>query len=122
MKGPQMEILRIDACSFGTLVVNGKSYTDDLLIYPDGEITGPWWRKRGHQLSMDDMRELLDSSPEVIVAGTGVSGGMKPDEDLEKELSKLAITFIPLPNKEAIKAFNKLVTQKRVGACFHLTC
>jgi hypothetical protein len=66
MKGPQMEILRIDNCSFGTLVVNGKTYTDDLLIYPDGEITGPWWRKRGHQLSMDDMRELLDSSPEVI--------------------------------------------------------
>jgi hypothetical protein len=117
-----MEILRIDKCSFGSLVINGKSYLDDLLICPDGEITGPWWRKRGHQLSMDDMRELIDSSPEVIVAGTGVSGGMKPDRNLGKDLSKLAIEFIAAPNEEAIKVFNKLVTEKRVGACFHLTC
>jgi hypothetical protein len=117
-----MEILRIDNCVFGTLFINGKSYTDDLLIYPDGNITGPWRRKRGHQLSMDEMRELIDSSPEVIVAGTGVSGGMKPDRNLGKDLSKLAIEFIAAPNEEAIKVFNKLVTEKRVGACFHLTC
>ncbi len=53
---------------------------------------------------------------EVIIAGTGVSGGMKPDENLEKDLSKLAIEFIEAPNYEAIKIFNKLVPGKRVGA------
>jgi uncharacterized protein len=74
-----MKSLRIDSCSFGSIVINGKTYTDDLVIHPDGKILKPWRRKRGHQLSMDDLRELIDSAPEVIVAGTGVSGGMKSD-------------------------------------------
>ena len=117
-----MKTLRIDNCSFGSLVINGKTYTDDLVIYPDGEIMGPWRRKRGHQLSMDDLRELIDSSPEVIVAGTGVSGGVIPDRNLEEDLSKLAIEFIAAPNEKATKAFNELVAEKRVGAGFHLTC
>ena len=117
-----MENIKIDSCSFGTLVIDGMTYTDDLIILPDGEILKPWRRKRGHQLSMDDLRELIDSSPEVIVAGTGVSGGVIPDRNLEEDLSKLGIDFIAAPNEKAIKAFNELMQDKRVGAGFHLTC
>ncbi len=117
-----MKALKIDRCSFGTLVINGMQYTEDLIIHPDGKILMPWRRKRGHQLSMDDLRDLVDSSPEVIVAGTGVSGDVIPDRNLEEDLSKLAIEFIAAPNEKAIKAFNELVPEKRVGAGFHLTC
>ena len=121
-----MTDIKIDSYSFGTLVINNKTYTDDLIILPDGKILKPWWRKRGHQLTMDDLRELIDSSPEIIVAGTGVSGGVsggvKPDKNLEPELSKLGIEFIVAPNEEAIRIFNELATDKRVGAGFHLTC
>lgn len=117
-----MKSLRIDSCSFGTLIINGKPYTDDLIIHPDGKILKPWRRKRGHQLSLDDLRELIGSSPEVIVAGTGVSGGVIPDRNLEEDLSELAIDFIAAPNEKAIKVFNELVQDKRVGAGFHLTC
>lgn len=121
-EGNGMKPGRIDSCSFGTLCINGKPYTDGLTIRPDGKILKPWRRKRGHQLSMDDLRELIDSSPEVIVVGTGVSGGVIPERNLEEDLSKLAIEFIAAPNEKAIKAFNELVKEKRVGAGFHLTC
>jgi hypothetical protein len=114
--------MRIDKCSFGRIVIDGKTYTDDLIILPDGEIFGPWWRKRGHGLTMDDLQALLDAAPEVIVAGTGVSAGVKPDRTLESDLARLAIEFIAAPNDEAIRIFNELVTTKRVGAGFHLTC
>jgi hypothetical protein len=117
-----MKILRIDGCSFGSLVINGKTYTDDLVIHPDGEILKPWRRKRGHQLSMDDLRGLIDSSPDVIVAGTGVSGGVKPDKSVESDLAKLGIAFIAAPNEEIIRVFNALAPDKKVGAGFHLTC
>ena len=117
-----MESLRIDSCSFGIHIINGKSYTNDLIIHPNGKTLKPWRRKRGHQLSLDDLRELIDSSPEVIVVGTGVSGGVIPDRNLEEDLSKLAIDFIAAPNEKAIKVFNELVQDKRVGAGFHLTC
>ena len=117
-----MKTTKIDSCSFGTLVINGKLYTDDLIIFPDGDILKPWWRRRGHQLSMDDLRNLIDSAPEVIVAGTGMSGGVKPDKNLKSELSKLAIEFISAPNNEAIRIFNEMALERRIGAGFHLTC
>ena len=121
-KGNEMKSVRINSCSFGTLIINGKPYTDDLIIHPDGKILKPWRCKKGHQLSMDDLRELIDLSPGVIVAGTGMSGGVIPDRNLEEDLSKLAIEFIAAPNEKAIKVFNELVLDKRVGAGFHLTC
>ena len=73
-------------------------------------------------LVTDDIRDLLDSSPDVIIAGTGVNGRMKPDENLVNELSNMAIEFIAGPNEKAIRLFNRLVSERRVGACFHLTC
>lgn len=117
-----METIKIDSCSFGILVINEKTYTEDLIIFPDGEILIPWWRKRGHQLIMDDLKDLIKTAPEVIVAGTGVSGGVKPDKNLETELAKLAIEFIGAPNEDAIRIFNTLASEKKIGAGFHLTC
>ena len=114
--------IKIDRCSFGSLVINGKTYRDDLIILPDGKILKPWWRKKGHQLTMSDLQELIDSSPEIIVVGTGVSGRVIPDNNLEADLAKLSIGFIAVPNEEAIKVFNQLAPEKRIGGGFHLTC
>jgi hypothetical protein len=117
-----MKTFRIERCSFGIVVIEDKTYTDDLIILPDGKILKPWWRKRGHQLTMDDIHDLIDSSPEIIVAGTGVSGNMKPENNLVKDLSRFAIELIAEPNDKAIEVYNKMGPEKRVGACFHLTC
>ena len=112
----------IDACSFGVIVIDGKKHTSDLLIYPDGRITEPWWRRRGHRLSSDDIRDLLESEPEFIIAGTGVSGQVRPDKALGKLLLQKGITFIAVPNHDAMRQYNEIYKGKRVGACFHLTC
>ena len=117
-----MQTVKIGGCSFGTIVIDGRTYTDDLFILPDGKIVKPWRRKRGHQLTMDDLGVLIDSAPETIVVGTGVSGGVKTDKDLNAVLGTVNIEFIAKPNKEAIKLFNRLASEKRVGAGFHLTC
>jgi len=117
-----MKTFKIDSCSFGRITINGKPYTDDLIIHPDGKIVGPWWRERGHQLSWNDLTDLIESAPEIIIAGTGVSGMVKPDKGLEEKLSHISIEFIAAPNQRAMETFNELVSKKRVGACFHLTC
>lgn len=112
----------IESFAFGLIVINGEKYTSDLVIYPDGHVEDLWRRKSGHLLSADDMDRLIKSEPEVIVAGAGVSGFMKPEKKLKKLLSQKGIKFILQPNKEAIKAYNTLLLKNRVGACFHLTC
>ena len=121
-RGDGMNALLIESCSFGSIVINGKTYKDDLIVLPDGKIIKPWWRPRGHQLNMNDLTALIDSSPDVIVVGTGIHGRVIPDETLSNDLSCLAIELIAKPNEEAIRRLNGLQPGKRVGACFHLTC
>ncbi len=116
------KFLKIETCSFGLIVIDGKQYTADLVIYPDGHIADSWWRKSGHSLSIGDIGELIENEPEVIIAGTGVNGLMKPVKGLEQMLSEKGIEFISVPNQEAMELFNELSSEKRVGACFHLTC
>ena len=75
-----------------------------------------------HRLTMDDIRGLVEACPEVIVAGTGMAGLMRPDSKLVKGLSDVGIEFLYARNKKALKLFNNLAPLRRIGACFHLTC
>lgn len=117
-----MKPLRIDAFSFGFLVICGKKYTSDLMIYPDGHVVESWWRKRGHRLSIDDISLLIESGPDVIIAGKGVGGMMNPEPELEALLNSKGIRFLAAGNEEAVDFFNELAPKQKVGACFHLTC
>lgn len=92
-KGEGEDFKMIETCSFGLIVIDGKKYTSDLIIYPDGDIADYWRRKSGHRLSSDDIGELIKSGPEVIIAGTGVSGLMKSEKELEGLLHKKNIRF-----------------------------
>ena len=112
----------IESYAFGSIVVDGRKFTSDLVIYPDGHIDAFWWRKAGHRLASDDIHKLINSKPEVIIAGTGSSGLMKPEKELEKLLQQRGIEFISVLSRKAVKIYNDLSSKKNVGACFHLTC
>ena len=112
----------IDSFGFGSVVIDGKKYSSDLVIYPDGRIVVGWWRKSGHRLFTEDIHELIQAEPEVIIAGTGIYGYMKPDKGLENLLHQKGIAFFAEKNENAIQTYNQEVINKRVGACFHLTC
>ena len=56
------------------------------------------------------------------MVGTGVNGRVIPGKNLKADLAKMSIEFIAVPNEEAIKVFNQLVSEKRIGGGFDLTC
>ena len=112
----------IDSYAFGKIVIDGRLYTSDLIIYPDGRIVDGWWRQRGHLVTEADIKGLIASGADVIVVGTGSSGMLKPARDLEKSLKKKGIQTVTAPSRTAMNHFNELSGLKKVGACFHLTC
>ena len=112
----------ITGYSFGHMVINGKGYSSDLIIYPDGRVRSSWWRKSGHVLSSSDINDLIETAPQAIVAGTGAYGMMKPAPELEKLLAEKGIEFLAAPTKEAVGLYNDLSGRKSTGGCFHLTC
>ncbi|RLI41160.1 hypothetical protein DRO69_11945, partial [Candidatus Bathyarchaeota archaeon] len=62
----------IDSYDFGVIVIKGKRYTSDVIVLPEKVIDG-WWRKEGHSLHMEDLKEVIEREPkpEVLVVGTG---------------------------------------------------
>jgi len=113
----------IESSAFGRMSIDGQIYTSDLFIFPDGRVQDGWWRRRGHALGVDDIMALVDDSLDLIVAGTGTSGRMRPEADLSPFLREKGIEFIAEPNSRAIPIYNQKVSMGlKVGACFHLTC
>jgi hypothetical protein len=112
----------INAFAFGSMVIDGRSYHSDLIVFPDGRVQDSWRRLQGHVLSQQDISALIASGSEIIIAGTGVNGRMRPEDALERYLSKKNIRFMAGPNAQAVDWFNDSYQERKVGACFHLTC
>jgi len=112
----------IDSYRFGHIVVDGTSFDSDVMILPDGRVDSSWWRKEGHALTLDDINVLVAAAPEIIVAGTGASGRMRPEPALADQLDERGMSFKALPTDEAVDFFNEVRRDRKAGACLHLTC
>lgn len=112
----------IESYSFGHMTIDGKSYSKDIIIFPDNSILSPWWRSQGHRLEISDLEKLISMKPEVIIVGTGSSNLMRPSPELEELLAQRSIEFIAQPTGEAVQTYNSITKKKKTGGCFHLTC
>lgn len=113
----------IESSAFGAMTIDGRTYSSDLVIFPDGRVEDSWWREQGHRFTRADLENLIAAEPEIIVAGTGVYGLAKIDPGLRAALSGAGIELIAVRTKKAVKAFNLAREQgRKVAGCFHLTC
>ena len=112
----------INSYSLGSMTIDGVKYSKDVIIFPDGRIHNPWWRNQGHTLALNDLDELLLAKPEVIVAGTGAMGLMRPAAELSNFLAQHDIEFIAQRTSRAVETYNQMSGNRKVGGCFHLTC
>ncbi|MEN8780613.1 MAG: MTH938/NDUFAF3 family protein [Desulfobacterales bacterium] len=102
--------------------VAGKTYTTDLKIIGD-TVKDNWWRRQGHRLLSDDIVDILESRPDVLVVGTGYAGNLDIPASLSKELSERGVRLLSNRTAEAVELFNRHREQKEnVAGAFHLTC
>ncbi len=111
----------IDSYDFGKIVIDGKEYKEDVIIWPNN-IDCPWWRAEGHNLTLEDISEVIKAKPEVLIVGTGYSGIMKVSKEVKKSIEAQGIKVIIEHSKKACQIYNKLSVTKKVIACLHLTC
>ena len=113
--------MHIDSYDFGHIVIDGVSYRQDLLIWPD-RIKTDWWRQESHLLRVDDVTEALAADPEVLVVGKGDTGHMEVDPPLTAHLKEKGIGLVAVPTREACRIINSTVGKRRLAAALHLTC
>lgn len=112
----------IESYDFGEIIIGGKRYTSDVIIYPD-RVDSSWWRKTSHQLEPDDLPDqVLNEKPDVILIGTGYYGYMKVLPETKKLIESKGIKFLIEDTKRAYHTFNELSEKEKVIALLHLTC
>lgn len=113
--------MRIDSYSFGRLVVDGRVYTSDVIVYPD-RVDASWWREEGHCLRIADLKELLAARPSVLIIGTGYAGALSVSEPARDAIHAAGIELHVERTGRAVGLYNELSGRKAVAAALHLTC
>ncbi len=111
----------IDSYSFGKIIVDGERYSNDLKIFPD-EVKDDWWRRDGHKVRPEDIEDILEFSPEMLVIGTGAYGKVEISEKTVDALRDEGIEIIAEKTEDACQKYNEVCDEKEAVAALHLTC
>ena len=119
-------MVKVDNLKFGSIVVGGKEYQRDILIFPDGSIEerkGGFGMFGDHAITKMEIEKLVEANPDTVVVGTGTSGVASLVSDARAYAQQSKAELLSLSAFEAIERFNKLVDEgKRVAALIHITC
>ncbi len=113
--------MRITGYSFGSITIEGKTYTSDVLIC-NKKVDPSWWRLEGHLLQPEDLETVFKNKPEILVIGTGHDGVMKVPGKTILAIKERGIEVFISRTGEAVNIFNSLSDGKKIAAALHLTC
>ena len=113
--------MKIEHYTFGKITIDGKTYTSDMIIYPE-RVDASWWRREGHNLQIEDLTDVFKAGPAVVIIGTGFFGVMKVSKETITHLEAKGIMVHVERTGKAVELFNELQKNKTVIAALHLTC
>lgn len=114
--------MRIESYNFGVIKVDGVEYISDLIIFCD-LVKPNWWRKQGHRLDIEDIQDVIDFKPELLIIGKGESEMMDIPASTIEGLRTAGIKVIAENTTQACKIFNEQFKKgKKVAGAFHITC
>lgn len=102
------------------MTINGVTYDHDLILHHD-QITN-WWRKEGHRVSIEDLKDLPENF-ETLVIGNGASGCCDVPQETIRHIKEKGVEVVIQQTAEAVKTYNQLHKKgEDVVGAFHLTC
>lgn len=110
-----------EGLAFGEIVIQGKSYRDDVFLgYGEPQ---PWQRIEPHQVVLEDVQELIPSDVCYVVFGTGFTGRMVVSPVVAEHLHKKGIACVEQKTPQALETYEKLLSKGEKAVAFlHLGC
>lgn len=119
------KITRIQGYAFGRITIAERSYNSDVIIWPE-KVKDRWWRRTGHNLSIEDLDDILEVPPQCLLVGQGANGLMAVSGETRNLLESKGIEVLAMPTAEAVNLWNRWIEAEGAGlnavAAFHLTC
>jgi hypothetical protein len=117
---------KVDKLSFGSIIIDGKKYSRDVLIFADGTVKkrrGGFLMFGSHNIKKEELEELAQGDPATIIIGTGTNGKARITSETQNWAKETNLDLIVQPSYEAVTKLNQLRDQKkRVAALIHITC
>ncbi len=124
--------MNIEASEFGSIVINGKTFDHDVVIFPDKiEERKKWITKdkhgTSHKFTKEEMEEYLQKANtdkiKTLIVGTGQYGKLGLLPETRELLEELGIEVKELETPEAVKYFIDIgeSREEKLGI-FHITC
>lgn len=110
---------RVSHYTFGEIVIDGKKYTEDVVLYPDGSIA--LWPEDLHTMYKSDFTEIINSGVKVIIYGSGETGAAFMPKKIVKLIESKGIELQIFETMDAIELYNK-TSEQDLLAIFHLNC
>ncbi len=117
---------RIDKFSFGEIVIDGRKYRRDVVLFPDGTVKqrkGGFWIFGSHNIRREEIEELSKAGAKVIVIGTGTNSRAVLSKEARTYAEQARQELHTLPSRQAVSEFNQLLeTGEKAAALIHITC
>jgi len=117
---------KIEEVAFGRITIGKNTYDQDVYIRATGKVKK---RKKSlakqlygssHTIGAEEIERVCRGAPELVIVGTGMSGGAELHDSARRFLEQRAIECRVLPTPEAVDAYNQ--SPKRKAILVHLTC
>ena len=114
--------MKIDSYKYGQIVVNGITYTSDIVIYHD-RVDPHWSRHEEHRLIPADITDALNAQPDVLIIGTGYAGVLIVPKEIAAHIAAQGIEVLIEKTSKAVELYNSFQgTKKYAIAALHIAC
>ena len=114
--------MKIDSYKFGHIVIEGKEYTSDVIIYHNW-VDASWMRLEDHRLQPEDITDALNAQPDILIIGTGYAGVLMVPKEIATYIESHTIDVRIEKTGKAVELYNSLLgTNKYAIAALHITC
>ena len=103
-----LTIKEIDAKS---IKIGDKQINHSIVLSPT-KIIGKWSRKNVKKLTLDDFKNIITITPDIIILGTG-KNLIFPPRELIFQMAKLDIGLEVMSTQAACRTFNLLISEYR---------
>ncbi len=118
--------MKIDSTEFGSITINGTTYSHDILISMSGEVVK---RKKklskkyygtSHIISREEAEFVYEKNCKILIVGAGQYGNVALSPEAAEFFEHHDCRVILQPTPDAIETYNK--TRDKTIGLFHVTC
>jgi len=111
--------MKIDSTDFGSITIDGATYTHDIVIRLSGEVLKQYYGT-SHTISVDEAEFVYERGCDTLVVGTGQYGNVHLSPEAAEFFTNHDCRVVLQPTPQAINAYNK--AKGRAIGLFHVTC